>query len=111
MRGFVPTRPVRPGLMLTDEARQAAGAMFAPRGRAPSTTKLVISAIASLAMATLPRWARRMYGLPGLPPTDFAATLALQGLRLATDMRRDGPAPPAIERARQLIRERHHVSV
>jgi uncharacterized protein (DUF2236 family) len=101
---------MRPALRLTDEARQAVGAMFAPRGRAPSTTKLVVSAIASLAMATLPRWARRMYGLPGLPPTDLAATAALLGVRIATDMRPDGPAPPAIERARQLIRERHHVS-
>jgi hypothetical protein len=84
--------------------------MFAPRSRAPTATKLSISAIASLAMATLPRWARRMYGLPGLPPTDLAATVALQGLRIATDMRPEGPAPPAIERARQLIRERHHTS-
>jgi uncharacterized protein (DUF2236 family) len=97
---------MRPVLRLTDEARQAVGAMFAPRGRAPSTTKLAVSAIASLAMATLPRWARRMYGLPGLPPTDLAATVALQGLRIVTDMRPDAPAPPAIERARQLIRER-----
>jgi hypothetical protein len=36
---------------------------------------------AAAAGAMLPRWARRMYGLPGLPTTDIAATAA--GLRSA----------------------------
>jgi len=98
---------MRPVLALTDEARLAVGNMFAPRGRAPTTTRLSITAIASLAMATLPRWARRMYGLPGLPTTDLAATMALRGLRIATDMLPDSPAPPAIEQARQLVRQRN----
>ena len=34
---------------------------------------------------TLPRWARRMYGLPGLPTTDLGATAALRALRGLTD--------------------------
>jgi uncharacterized protein (DUF2236 family) len=84
---------MRPALALTDEARLAVGNMFAPRGRAPTTTRLAIPAIASLAMATLPRWARRMYGLPGLPTTDLAATLALRGLRIATHMLPPRPPP------------------
>jgi uncharacterized protein (DUF2236 family) len=100
---------MRPALALTDEARQAVGNMFAPRGRAPTATKLAIPAIASLAMATLPRWARRMYGLPGLPTTDLAASAALWSLRIATDMLPDLPAPPATERARQLVRHRRHI--
>jgi uncharacterized protein (DUF2236 family) len=101
---------MRPVLALTDEARLAVGNMFAPRGPAPTTTRLSITAIASLAMATLPRWARRMYGLPGLPTTDLAATMALRGVRITTDMLLpDSPAPPAIERARQLIRDRQKV--
>jgi hypothetical protein len=45
-----------------------------------------------------------MYGLPGLPTTDLAATVALRGIRIATHMLPDSPAPPAIERARQLVR-------
>jgi hypothetical protein len=86
--------------------------MFAPRGQAPTTTRLSIAAIASLAMATLPRWARRMYGLPGLPTTDLTATMTLRGLRIATGMLlSDSPAPPAIERARQLIRDRQKARV
>jgi hypothetical protein len=60
-------------------------------------------------MATLPRWARRMYGLPGLPTTDLAATAALRSLRIATHMLPELPAPPAIERARQLMHDRHHI--
>jgi hypothetical protein len=31
----------------------------------------------------LPRWARRLYGLPGLPSTDLGATLAGHALRAA----------------------------
>ena len=33
-------------------------------------------ALATAAFAMLPRWARRIYGLPGLPTTDLAATAA-----------------------------------
>jgi uncharacterized protein (DUF2236 family) len=98
---------MRPALALTDEARHAVGAMFAPRGHVPSATRLAIPAVASLAMATLPRWARRMYGLPGLPTTDLAATAALRSLRIATGMLPDLPAPPMTQRARRLSRDHH----
>ena len=37
--------------------------------------------LTTLAFAMLPRWARRMYGAPGLPTTDAAATLAGRALR------------------------------
>jgi len=39
--------------------------------------KLVVPPVNTLAFASLPRWARRMYGLPGSPLTDLAATAAL----------------------------------
>lgn len=94
---------MRPALALTDEAREAVGAMFAPRGRAPTRTKLTIPAVASLALAALPRWARRMYGLPGLPTTDLTVTAALRGLRLATDVLPDLPTSPRIARVRELV--------
>jgi hypothetical protein len=45
----------------------------------------------------------------GLPTTDLTVTMALRGLRIATDMLPDSPAPPAIERARQLVRHRNEV--
>jgi uncharacterized protein (DUF2236 family) len=37
--------------------------------------------LASLAVATLPPWARRLASLPGLPVTDAAATAALRAFR------------------------------
>jgi uncharacterized protein (DUF2236 family) len=37
--------------------------------------------LVSVAAGLLPRWARRLYGLPGLPTTDLAATVAARGLR------------------------------
>jgi uncharacterized protein (DUF2236 family) len=99
-------KSMRPRLALTDEARRAVGGLFAPRGPAPAAAKLAIPAVATLSLATLPRWARRMYGLPGLATTDLGVTLALRALRTATDVLPDAPAPPGIERARQLVRER-----
>jgi uncharacterized protein (DUF2236 family) len=95
---------VRPELELTDEAREAVGNLFRPRGEAPVAAKLAIPTVAALSLATLPRWARRMYGLPGLPTTDLGVTLALRGLRTATDLLPDVPGPPEIERARRLVR-------
>jgi uncharacterized protein (DUF2236 family) len=37
--------------------------------------------VAALAFAMLPRWARRMYGLPGLPVSDAAASVVGRGVR------------------------------
>jgi uncharacterized protein (DUF2236 family) len=94
----------RPDLRLTDEARSATMNLFAPKGRAPQAVKVAVPAVATLALATLPRWARRLYGLPGLPTTDLATTLTLRALRTATDVLPDVPAPPHIDRARRLVR-------
>src|SRR3954451_18503867 len=52
-------------------------------------------AVAGLAGALLPRWARRIYRLPGLATTDLAATVALRtlraGLHQAPERYRVGP--------------------
>jgi uncharacterized protein (DUF2236 family) len=51
--------------------------------------------VSGLAVALLPRWVRRLYGLPGLPTTDVAATLALRSMRPALavlpERLREGP--------------------
>ena len=64
-----------------------------------------MSGVATLALATLPRWARRMYGLPGLPSTDLGASATLRALRTLTGLLPDVPAPPEIVRARRLVRD------
>jgi uncharacterized protein (DUF2236 family) len=103
-------RRMRPRLLLTDEARLAVGNLFAPKGDAPTLIKLAIPTVALVSLASLPRWARRMYGLPGLPTTDLGTTATLRGLRTATGFLPDVPAPPGIERARRLVRSADGVS-
>jgi hypothetical protein len=39
--------------------------------------------VAGLAAGSLPRWARRLYRLPGLPTTDLAVAVQLRLLRQA----------------------------
>jgi uncharacterized protein (DUF2236 family) len=95
---------VRPELRLTDEARVGVGNLFTPQPTIPYRVRLVIPAVAALAVATLPRWARRLYGLPGLPTTDLSTTLTLRALQMATVLLPDPPAPPDVERARRLVR-------
>jgi uncharacterized protein (DUF2236 family) len=96
---------VRPELRITDEARAAVGNLFALRGRdVPEVVRLAAPAVSTLALASLPGWARRLYGLPGLPTTDLVTTAALRGLRGLTDLLPDVPAPPNVERARRLVR-------
>ena len=43
--------------------------------------RAVWASAAGLAFASLPRWARRLYGLPGLPTTDLGASVTLRWLR------------------------------
>ncbi|MGH3344367.1 MAG: oxygenase MpaB family protein [Carbonactinosporaceae bacterium] len=76
---------VRPELRVTPEARRAARFVLGPP--MPRWVALVTPArpawagMAGLALAMLPRWARRMYALPGLPTTDLAATITGRALR------------------------------
>jgi uncharacterized protein (DUF2236 family) len=45
--------------------------------------RLAYGAVAATAFSLLPPWARRLYGLPGLPTTDVSATVSVRTLRLA----------------------------
>jgi uncharacterized protein (DUF2236 family) len=57
------------------------------------------AALVSVAAGLLPRWARRLYGLPGLPTTDLTATVAARALRQALLVLPDhvGRHPPRAE--------------
>ena len=80
-------RRMRPELRADGRSLRAARYVLAPP--MPAWVQLTTPArpawfaVAGLAGALLPRWARRLYRLPGLPVTDIAATVALRGLRTA----------------------------
>ena len=67
--------------------------------------KLTQPPIAALGFASMPRWARRMYGSPGLPTTDLSTTLALKALRATLTRIPGPPEPPHMQRARRLMVE------
>ena len=78
---------IRPSLAVTPAAIQGVRDLFLPpmRGWVQVLTpaRPAWGTLASLGMATLPAWARRMYSLPGLSMTDAAATAALRAFRTA----------------------------
>jgi uncharacterized protein (DUF2236 family) len=70
---------MRPRLRATPEARHALRLSFAPRlPLALKPLRLVVPPVNVLAYASLPRWARRLYGTPAIGLTDAAVTLALR---------------------------------
>ena len=78
-------RSVQPELALTaDSARRrtvperTAAAVWL--GFTP--IRLAWFGVAAIAVGLLPRWARRIYGLPGVPTTDPVASLSARALRL-----------------------------
>ena len=81
---------IRPTLQMTQAGRDAARFLFLP----PMPTKVAWAtparpawaALTALGFASLPRWARRMYRLPGLPTTDLAAAVTLAGLRASVHL-------------------------
>ena len=91
---------MQPELQVTPEARRAATFVLWP----PMPSLVAVGtparaawvALAGAAFAMLPRWARRLYRLPGVPTTDAAATaagLALRsGLLVVPERLRHGPA-------------------
>jgi uncharacterized protein (DUF2236 family) len=93
-------RDIQPALRVTAEARRAATFVLWPP--MPALVQLGTPArpawvaLASAAFAMLPRWARRMYRMPGLPTTDVAATAAglafRSGLLVVPRRLRHGPA-------------------
>jgi uncharacterized protein (DUF2236 family) len=91
---------MQPQLKVTAEARRTAAFVLWP----PMPTRVALGtparpawvALAGAAFAMLPRWARRLYRLPGLPTTDVAATAAglafRSGLLVVPERLRHGPA-------------------
>jgi uncharacterized protein (DUF2236 family) len=76
---------MRPQLHACSEARQALVRSFLPDIPWPFTgLKLVVPPLNTLALASLPRWARRLYGAPGIPVTDLSVTVTLRALHQAT---------------------------
>jgi uncharacterized protein (DUF2236 family) len=75
---------MRPELRACYEARQALIKSFVPDIPWPFTgLRLVVPPLNVLAFASLPRWARRLYGAPGNPLTDLSTTATLRALRQA----------------------------
>ncbi len=90
---------VRPRLVCSAHTRDGARLLLAPpmpwRVQLLTPARPAWAVLAALGFATMPRWARRMYSLPGLPTTDLAAGVALRALRLGLlqvpERRRVGP--------------------
>jgi uncharacterized protein (DUF2236 family) len=79
---------IRPSLYACDEAVEALRLSFhppVPDGN--GAMKLFLPRFNALAFSTLPRWARRMYGRPGGPLGDAAATAWLHAMRAAFSCR------------------------
>ena len=70
---------IRPSLYACPEAKQALRKSYYPDVPAEfRALRLMVPPLNTLAFASLPRWARRMYGMPGSPLTDAGATVALR---------------------------------
>ncbi|GIG68370.1 oxygenase MpaB family protein [Phytomonospora endophytica] len=73
---------VRPGLYACDEARSGLVRSFnPPLPRALAVLRLGVPAANTLAISTLPGWAKAMFGIPTLPGNHTATTLQLRALR------------------------------
>jgi uncharacterized protein (DUF2236 family) len=79
-------RSIRPKLRMTRDSAETLAFLTVP----PMPGKLgflpvrfAYGAVAATAFALLPPWARRLYGMPGLPTTDVSATVSAKALRLA----------------------------
>jgi len=92
-------REMQPELRITEAARKSVRFILWPpmpalvRLGTPARPAWV--ALATAAFAMLPRWARRLYGMPGLPTTDLAATAAgiafRTGVLVVPETLRHGP--------------------
>lgn len=79
-------RDMRPHLAMTREAAGVARFLATPPlpwGLGYTPARLGWFGVAGLAMGLLPGWARRMYGLPGLPIADLTSTATARTLRTA----------------------------
>lgn len=100
---------LRPKLYASDEAKQGLRNTFnPPLPKNLAFLKLGTPGLIVLAFASMPGWARRMYGVPVLPTTDFTTTLTLKAVRTALKAV-PMPVHPAVKRARQRLREERRV--
>jgi uncharacterized protein (DUF2236 family) len=79
---------VRPELALTRDSADTAVFLAAPPlpyGLGLTPVRLAYVAVAGLAIGLLPPWARRLYGLPGLPTTDLSAGWSARAVRKVLD--------------------------
>nr|WP_240942210.1 oxygenase MpaB family protein [Planosporangium thailandense] len=79
-------REILPSLRMTREA--AEGALFLsapplPWGLGYTPARAAWLGLSALVVSLLPPWARKLYGLPGLPTTDLTASLSTRALRLS----------------------------
>jgi uncharacterized protein (DUF2236 family) len=78
---------VRPLLEVTPETREAVRSLLwppmSPRPELLVPARLGWTTLALTGFGLLPRWARRMFALPGLPTTDLTATIAARTVRTA----------------------------
>jgi uncharacterized protein (DUF2236 family) len=79
-------RSIRPKLAITRDSAETLAFLSVPPlpwklGFTP--VRLAYGAVAATAFGLLPPWARRLYGMPGLPTTDVSATVSVKTLRLA----------------------------
>lgn len=100
-------RELRPRLRACAEARKALRASFTPKlPLALLPLRLVVPPLNVLAFASLPPWARRLYGIPAATIAEPAVTVALRALYQSTT--RVPPrllfVPGAAASARQLVR-------
>jgi uncharacterized protein (DUF2236 family) len=103
-------RRMRPELRVTQVAAEGAIWGFVPpmplwvKALTPARPAWV--ALVSVAGGLLPRWARRLYGLPGLPTTDLAAVAGARALRRTLLALPDSVASnPAYAAARRRLAE------
>ncbi len=76
---------MRPRLRVTPEARRALLRSVNPALPVPLLPlKLLVPGLTAIGFASLPRWARRLYGIPASPLTDLAATASLRALHEGT---------------------------
>lgn len=101
---------IRPRLRATPEAHASARFLLAPPmplWLSISPARVAYAGLSALCFAALPPWARRMYGVPTVPGSEFGTTAALIALRQTI-----GRVPPRNEselviEARRIMREHH----
>ncbi|HEY8456561.1 MAG TPA: oxygenase MpaB family protein [Actinopolymorphaceae bacterium] len=95
---------MRPKLYACAEAKQGLrNSFFPPLPLRLAFLHVGVPSLNALSIATLPGWARKLYGFPVLPGSDFATTVTLRLVRQATQLIPRRPVPPPV-RERSALR-------